>query len=1059
MLNIGRMAPGSDDYYLSVVAAGVEDYYLARGEAPGRWLGREVEAFGLEGRVEGDPLRRVLAGADPNTGVRLAAHPARKVPGFDLTFRAPKSVSLMWALSDGGTAAEVCEAHDAAVDAAMGFIERAAARTRRGAGGTERVEVDGLIAAAFRHRTSRAGDPLLHTHVLVANLARASDDGVWRTLESRRLFLFAKTAGYLYQAHLRHELTSRLGVAWQPVTNGYADLAEVPRWLIDAFSRRRQAILQRLDEVGETSARAAQVATLETRPVKEGRASEAELRRAWAARADLLGFDRVELDRLLHRHVARGPGIAALIDELVSREGLTEQSSTFARRDVLQAVAERLPDGAPVQHVEELADAVLERGRDDLVALGARRERLAVLGSAAPDRASAGIAADDETRLTTRGLLLLEQQAINSTLDRRYEGVAVVPGALLEAAIATCGSLSDEQATVVRQLTSSGHGVEVLVGKAGTGKTFALAAARDAWQRAGIPVTGAALAARAAIELQDATGIPVTTLARLLRQVEDGRPGSPLAPRSVLVVDEAGMVGTRHLARLLRHAESQQVKVVLVGDAHQLPEIDAGGLFRALTTRLPAVELTHNRRQTQPWEVAALDQLRHGDPNQAITAYQAHGRIITADTTEALREQLVADWWDTYDQLGATSAVMVALRRSDVDDLNTRARTRLLAAGHLTGPTLHLDGQRFQAGDRIVCLRNDRRIGVVNGTPATITTVDPGHRALDVTTDDGRRVSLPARYLEAGHVAHGYAITGHKAQGLTMDHIFVLGSPELYREWGYVALSRGRHTNRLYVCPGVGDDELHQHAPEPPVDQITSVAGRLRRSRAQQPVSDEIFEQDAQWRQLHARLHAPDIARRQRLAERRGALLEDRERIHDRLAAIVQQLDRQHGSLARWRNRHERARLEGDHETRSAWLDSIDTQLRQVDAELASLPTEHEIADLRDQYRRLTTNLSWTASRRVAGFARDCPAYLTTTLGIPPPQRRDGWDKAAFAVEQYRLRWGVTEPDRPLGPEPADPLQREEHRWAAMAIEQHRRELDRELKRGPNRELDIPLSR
>ncbi|MDP8961936.1 MAG: relaxase domain-containing protein [Actinomycetota bacterium] len=834
VLNIGRMAPGSDGYYLSVVAAGVEDYYLARGEAPGRWLGRGAEAFGLEGRVEAEQLRHVLAGADPNTGARLDGHPARKVPGFDLTFRAPKSVSLLWALGDGAVAAEVREAHDAAVDAAMSFIEREAARTRRGAGGTERVEVDGVIAAAFRHRTSRAGDPLLHTHVLVANLVRTADDGVWRTLESRRLFLYAKTAGFLYQAHLRHELTSRLGVTWEPMTNGYADLAGVPRSLIDAFSRRRQAILQRLDELGETSAKAAQVATLETRAVKEGQASEADLRRAWAARAELVGFDRAELDHLLHRHAARGPDMAALVDELVGREGLTERSSTFARRDVLQAVAERLPDGAPVQRVEELANAVLERGSDHLVALGPWRERLAAVGSVAPDRTSARIAAEDETRLTTRGLLLLEQQAVNSALDRRNEGAAVLPAALVDAAIATRGSLSDEQATMVRQLTSSGHGVEVVVGKAGTGKTFALAVARDAWRRTGIPVTGVALAARAALELQDATGIPATTLARLLSQVEDGRSGSPLAPGSVLVVDEAGMVGTRQLARLLHHAETQQVKVVLVGDPHQLPEIDAGGLFRALTTHLPSIELVQNRRQTHSWEVAALDKLRHGDPAQAITAYQAHGRIVTADTAEALREQLVADWWHTYDQLGATSAVMVALRQAYVDDLNTRARTRLLAAGHLTGPTLHLDGQRFQAGDRVVCLRNDRRLGAVNGTRATITTVDSDNQALAVTTDDGRHLILPARYLEAGHVAHGYAVTGHKAQGLTVDHTFVLGSPELYREWGYVAMSRGRHTNRLYVCAGVGDDELHQHAPQPPVDQITSLAARLQRSHAQQ---------------------------------------------------------------------------------------------------------------------------------------------------------------------------------------------------------------------------------
>ncbi|MDP8960365.1 MAG: AAA family ATPase, partial [Actinomycetota bacterium] len=906
----------------------------------------------------------------------------------------------------------------------------------------------------------RANDPLLHTHVLVANLARTVADGIWRTLDSRALFAHAKTAGFLYQAHLRHELTRRLGVEWGQVVNGHADLAGVPREWIDHFSRRRTQILQALEARGESSAKAAQIATLETRQAKQRSASEAELRAFWERRAREVVIDHTWPDTLLHVTTPRCPDALGLYHDLVRSEGLTEHASTFTRRDVLRTVAERLPTGAPVEAVEQLADAIIDHDPERVIPLGPTRGQLTTLDAIRRADGTVVPADADEPRYTTRGLLLTEQRALNWAMARLDAGAARVDRGQVEDAVRRRG-LSDGQAAMVHQVTTSGHGVEVVVGKAGTGKTYALDAARDAWTSAGIRVTGVALAARAAIELQDSAGIPSTTLARLLTQVEDGRPGSPLAPGSVLVVDEAGMVGTRQLARLLDRAGSQHVKVVLVGDPHQLPEIDAGGLFRALTTRLPTIELTHNHRQAEPWEADALDQVRHGDPAQAVSAYQAHGRIVTADTAEAVREQLVADWWHAYDQVGATSAAMVALRRADADDLNARARTRLLAAGHLTGPTFDVDGLAFQTGDRIVCLRNDRRIGVVNGTRATITAVDPDGHMLDVTTDDGRQLTLPASYLEAGHVAHAYAITGHKAQGLTVDHTFVLGSPELYREWGYVALSRGRHTNHLYVCAGVGDEELHQHAHEPPVDQITSLAARLRRSRAQEPVSVEISQQAAQWRQLHARLHAPDIARRQHLAERRGALLENRERIHDRLVAIGQQLDGQGRGLGRWRNRHEIARLEGDHRTRYAWLDSIDAQLRQVDAELASLPTKREIADLRDHYRRLTTNLYWTASRRVAGFERDCPAYLATTIGTPPakPHHCQGWQKAASSVEQYRLRWGVTEPDRPLGPEPADALQRDDHRWAAMAIERHRHELDREVTPGRSRGPEITLSR
>ncbi|MDP8928502.1 MAG: relaxase domain-containing protein, partial [Actinomycetota bacterium] len=187
---------------------------------------------------------------------------------------------------------------------------------------------------------------------MVANLARTSDDGKWRTLESRRLYLHAKTAGYLYQAQLRHELTARLGVAWEPVVNGHADIVGVDRKLIDAFSQRRRAILAQLEERGESSAKAAQVAALTTRDSKGLQPTELELRDGWARRARALGYDPADIARVLRCHRAQIPDLDGLVDDLVGREALTEKAATFTRRDVLQAVAERLPDGASVEQVE-----------------------------------------------------------------------------------------------------------------------------------------------------------------------------------------------------------------------------------------------------------------------------------------------------------------------------------------------------------------------------------------------------------------------------------------------------------------------------------------------------------------------------------------------------------------------------------------------------------------------------------------------------------------------------------------------------------------------------------
>src|SRR6056297_1104521 len=757
MLNIGRMGPGRAGYCLTAVARGsegVEGYYLARGEEPGRWLGVGAEQLGLSGEVTAEQLRAVLDARHPDTGEQLARHPARKVPGFDHTFRAPKSVSLLWALGDRDTAAEVVAAHDAAVDAAVGYLQRSAGFSRRGAGGAETVAVDGFVAAAFRHRTSRADDPLLHTHVLVANLARACDDRVWRTLDSRKLYAHAKTAGILYQAHLRHELTVRLGVAWQQVSNGYADIDGVDRQLIKAFSRRRSAIVQHMTERGESSAAAAQTATLATRQAKGERVSEAELRDGWFDRATAAGVRPGWHRQLVGNTSWQQPDVAGLWQQLVVDEGLTQTSSSFTRRDVLQQLAGWLPAGAPVQWCERVADALLTSDTDLLVALGPTRGNLTQVDVI---RRSAGrvVPVDPgERRYTTKGLLLTEQRAINHSLDRHDDRVGIARPRMLDRALAR-RSLTDEQEQMVRRLTGSGAGVDVVVGKAGTGKTYALDAARDAWEASGVQVAGVALAARAALELQTSAGIRSMTLARLLGQLDDHRHGSPLQSGSVLVVDEAGMVGTRQLARLLHHAEAQSVKVVLVGDPKQLPEIDAGGLFRALATRLPAIELTHNRRQTHGWEQQALDELRHGDPDAALAAYRQHGRIRTADTAEQLRNRLVDDWWTTAEE-NLSGSLMIALRRDDVADLNHRARTKMLEAGRLTGPAITTaSGVQLQAGDRIVCLRNDRRLGVVNGTRATITHIDMTRRSVAAVDDRGVQLLLPAGYLDAGDVAHG----------------------------------------------------------------------------------------------------------------------------------------------------------------------------------------------------------------------------------------------------------------------------------------------------------------
>ena len=240
MVTIGKVGTGQGAYYTAQVAEGAEEYYAGEGEAPGRWEGALAKDLGLAGTVEADQLTAMLSGNHPATGDPLglrAVGGRGPVPGFDVTFSSPKSVSLVWALGDDQVAAEVNAAHRSAVEAGMGYLQREACLTRRGAE-AEMVPGKGFLAAAFRHRTSRAGDPQLHTHVLIANATQGAD-GKWTRLHHPSIYDHAKTASYIYEAHLRHELTERLGVSWQEVRKGIAEIEGFEDGHLREFSTRR----------------------------------------------------------------------------------------------------------------------------------------------------------------------------------------------------------------------------------------------------------------------------------------------------------------------------------------------------------------------------------------------------------------------------------------------------------------------------------------------------------------------------------------------------------------------------------------------------------------------------------------------------------------------------------------------------------------------------------------------------------------------------------------------------------------------------------------------------
>jgi conjugative relaxase-like TrwC/TraI family protein len=764
MLSIGKCQ--NLGYYEREVIDGREDYLSEAGTAPGSWVGRLAAADGLTGPADREALAAAFAGHHPNGG-QLTEH-GTTTTGFDLTLSPSKSVSLLWALGSDRDAAQVEAALFAAREQVETYLEQSACAVRRGHAGATSEPGSGFIGAVFRHRTSRLGDPGIHLHWVVFNVTEGSD-GRRTALDGRLLYQHRYTAEAIFQAALRHELTVRLGVVFDEIDrHGVAEIAGISPAMRRAFSRRRVEIVEEMYRQGAHTARAARLATLTTRKPKPKAVSETELRQEWKARALDARFDLSQVVR-----VPRTPALS-VTDDAIAR-AVTGEHASYDRSAVIRAVAREARQGATVADILDRTETYL--ASDHAIPLG-------------------------DNRWTTPEILDLEARVIALAQQPADAGFVARPAAV-SAAVHDRPSLTAEQRRMVEQLCGSGRPIDVVVGHAGTGKTFALDAVRDAYEISGHRVIGAALAARAARELTAGSGIPASTAHALHAALTAGR--ITLRPGDVLVVDEAGMIGTRLLAALASEAARADAKLILVGDPKQLPAVEAGGLFAALATRVPTVELADNRRQHDPDERLVATALRHGHARFAVRRLDRGGRVTVATNSDQLRDQLVTDWL-LHHERGA-DVVMGAVHRADVHDLNTRAQTALEAAGQL-GPLVALvDERRFCVGDQVLAQRNRYDLGLVNGDLGEITGIVADHPALRVRIGD-RDVEVPMDYV-TDHLSHAYARTVHKTQGLTCDVALLLGDDSLYNELGYTGLTRGRQRNHLYTVTSslnVGED-------------------------------------------------------------------------------------------------------------------------------------------------------------------------------------------------------------------------------------------------------------
>ncbi len=1018
-------------------------YYLDADEPPGRWHGRGADMLALRGQVRDEDFLDIMAGVYPGSrGLLLGrAYGESSVRGFDITANAPKSVSVMFAVGDGFVRHEALASHDAAVAATVRWIEAHAHTRFRINGEVAVVDAEGIVAATFRQHTSRALDPHLHTHVLVANRVR-SPDGRWLALDARTLKLDQRTLSAIYHATLRTELTARLGVHWEPVVNGIAEIDGVDKSVLEEFSSRTADVARRLDEkldrFIDTMKRDPRPrerwqfereAVVESRPAKVHGIDADVLHEQWHAQVGALGLESI-----------------AVVDEAIwpgrTRPLTTEVESSMINQ-ALHALAEKQSSWRPAEITRELA-AVLpaDLGIDpeqipdllDRLTADAIAGRCVDISRPIPDGAALRrdgrpvTEAATDRALTTPAILAQEHElaawAERRTTARWTDSADAARRAEFDLTVA--------QAQTAAAVAGDSHLV-LVVGPAGTGKTTALKPAVDQLHAEGRAVFGVAPSAVAAEVLATETGTTADTIDKLLFERSANRPPAhtyDLPRDTTVIVDEAGMVSTEKLHQLASLADHRAWRVVLVGDPMQFSAVGRGGMFEYLIDTCGAIELDQVHRFANEWERAASLQLRRGDP-AAANVYDDHGRLHGGTATRMQREAL--DAWEAAHRAGET-VLLTAPTNETVAALNQSAQQRRIDAGELDNRRhLRVGDGRMYVGDEIVTRRNHRQLltdqqhMVRNRDQWTVTAI---HRNGDITaTGTSGTVRLPADYVTE-HVELGYARTSH-APGPTVNRsILVLDGPSDVRGI-YVPLTRGRHHNDAYITTTGEQTAVDVFAEaiarswidQPAIARQAELTGTERHRPGTLPPAelqallgeqaqliDTIHQLDIDLRHLPT---AIDVSRAQI-----SAATTSRDAAVAELAEATEALDTYDRPLKR--RRHE-TEIGNAHSKIERLPDRIDQLTRSIHGETGRLDgLRHDLADARglnarrpeleSRLHEVDSQLADDRRIRTRQLRRNPPERVTNTIG-DRPMRGDcirAWDSAVGYLDQHQTAHGLT---------------------------------------------------
>lgn len=814
-----------------------EDYYEKGAEPAGQYQGTGAHNLGMKGQVQTGELKMLLEGFNSKTGESVASNAGDKHrKGHDLCFSAPKSVSTMWANASPEVREKIEQAQAKAVANAVDYIEKNVAHTRRGKGGVEREKAN-IIAASYEHGTSRSQDPQVHTHLTVGSHGIGQESGKVNSLNSKDFYIHKKAIGAIYRAELANELQQTTGCKIERDGESFS-IAGSNKEIEKHYSKRSEEIKKQMDAKGTSGSKAAEAAALSGRPVKEN-ISRKELFETWEKESKELGYD---INSVLNNDDLEFDKPEFDGDKLI--KAATENDAVFSKAQLHMLVAQELQG---IEGADSLEDKIQElQDNGELIKLGTQQGM---------------------QYFTTKEILKIEQDIIDFAKDGKDKDDWKISDEAIKQAIknkegidenGNKTEMSKEQQNALRHICGKGQ-VSCVTGAAGTGKSFMLEAAKEAFEAEGFKVTGCSLSNKAAVELQNGSGIESQSIHSLLYELDSGK--KTLTNKDIIVMDEAAMTDTKLMGRVKDKVEQAGAKFIKVGDTGQIQSIGSGGTFGRTSREIGSAEILEVRRQKIEWQKQAANNLRAGKAAKALGAYKANDALHLDKTVSQTQAKMVERWNKT--DVAQSDKMMIAGRRQDVSKINRLARAALKQDGNLgaeiTAITTDRDGNekktKIAENERIIFTKNNKQIGIMNSDLATVKDIsidENGDTILSVELDredrkTGEKIAVDINTSEHSEFGHGYCITAHKSQGATVDHAFFYTSGFSNKELAYVSSSRHKFGCEIFAAlEEVGlkaDEEITHESEKLTAEEIQAVEEKLEKLMSQSSEKKTAMEQ------------------------------------------------------------------------------------------------------------------------------------------------------------------------------------------------------------------------